>query len=177
MDATLRLLKNEEFPFLYQLMQQSFPPSEFRSYEGEYSLFGYPNYQVLVAESEGVIQAFIAEWLFDTFHYVEHFAVNPSSRGKGLGSNILRSYLSTTKLPVVIEVEAADTVEAKRRIAFYERLCFKQSDIEYLQPHLQYSPHDVLLRLMVHPVDVTKEELLLMKECIFDGVYRKDYLG
>lgn len=174
MDATLRSLKKEEFSFLYQMMQRSFPPSEFRSYEGQYSLFRYPNYQVLVAESEGVIQAFIAEWLFDTFHYVEHFAVNSDIRGKGFGSAILRSYLDTAMLPVVIEVEAANTVEAKRRIAFYERLCFKQSDIEYLQPHLQYSTHDVLLRLMVHPVDVTKEELLLMKECIFDGVYSKN---
>ncbi len=171
MDITLRTIKNEEFPLLYQLMQQSFPPSEFRTYEGERLLFQYPNYQVFVAESGGIIQAFIAEWLFDTFHYVEHFAVNPKLRGKGFGSLVLRSYLSKTTLPVVIEVEDADTIEAKRRIAFYERLSFKQSDIEYIQPRLQSSLHDVLLRLMVHPVDVTKEELLLMKECIFDGVY------
>lgn len=173
MDVTLRTLKNEEFPFLYQLMQQSFPPSEFRTYEGELSLFQYSNYQVLVAESDGIIQAFIAEWLFDTFQYVEHFAVNPKLRGKGFGSLVLRSYLSKTTLPVVIEVEAADTIEAKRRIAFYERLSFKLSDVEYTQPRLQYSLVDVLLRLMVFPSNVTKEELLFMKDCIFDGVYQK----
>jgi GNAT superfamily N-acetyltransferase len=174
MDITLRKLKNEEFTLLYQLMQQSFPPSEFRSFEGELSLFQYTNYQVLVAESDGMIQAFIAEWRFDTFHYVEHFAVNPNMRGKGFGSSILRTYLSKTTLPVVIEVEAADTIETKRRIAFYERLSFKLSDIEYTQPRLQHSSHDVLLRLMVYPTKVMRDELLLMKECIFNGVYHKN---
>lgn len=174
MDITLRTLKDEEFSLLYQLMQQSFPPSEYRTYEGERALFQYSNYKVLVAEADGIIQAFIAEWLFDTFHYVEHFAVNPKLRGKGIGSQVLRSYLNKTTLPVVIEVDAAETLEAKRRIAFYERLSFKLSDIKYTQPRLQSSLHDVLLRLMVYPTNVTKDELLLMKDCIFDGVYHKN---
>lgn len=173
MNITLRKLKEEEFNSLYKLMQDSFPPSEVRTYEGELSLFKYPNYQVLVAESEGIIQAFIAEWIFKDFHYVEHFAVNPNYRGKGFGSNILQTYMAKIKHPIVIEVEAINTLEAKRRITFYERLGYKLSDIHYIQPHLQSSCVDVLLRLMVFPSSVSKETLLFMKENIFHTVYQK----
>lgn len=172
--TTLAELKPEAFPALYALMQLSFPPAETRTYEGEYALLSRPDYRVLVVFSDEIIQAFIAEWRLDGFCYVEHFAVNPAIRGKGLGTEVFGTYLAESTLPVVIEVDDADTQEAKRRIAFYERLRMHTSEIRYQQPKLRITVDAVSLRLMVYPAGVTEDALLRMKEHIFASVYQQN---
>ena len=170
MKSTFRTLTKDEFPFVHSLMKLSFPPAEFRIYEEALALLDYPNYNILAAEEDGVLQAFIAEWVLKDIHFVEHFAVNPEARGQGLGTRIMRDYLAQTH-PVVIEVEAEDTLIAKRRIAFYERLGFVQSGIEYLQPLLQTADSTVLLRLMHYPPALSAKALYNIKREIFDTVY------
>ena len=166
-----RILNKEEFPPVYKLMQLSFPAAEFRSYEEELALFDLSNYQVLVVEKSGKIYAFIAEWKFKEFHYVEHFAVDPKERGNGIGTRIMVEYLQQVRLPVVIEVEASSTINAKRRIEFYERLGFVLSDIEYMQPALQKTSQEVLLRLMHYPTVIENKTLNEIKQEIFKAVY------
>ena len=171
MNKTFRIINKNEFPDVYKLMQLSFPPAEFRTYEEELVLFNYSNYKVLVVEENGVIQAFIAEWIFRDIHYIEHFAVNPEIRGHGLGTELMHEYLKQVKTSVVIEVEAADTLIARRRIAFYERLGFALSDIEYIQPSLRETSTDVLLRLMHYPAQISDTALYEAKREIFLTVY------
>lgn len=168
---TFRILDKEEFTAVYQLMQVSFPPAEFRTYEEELALFNRPDYRVLVVEDNGTIQAFIAEWALKEMHYVEHFAVNPAARGQGLGTKIMREYLKEIKSSVIIEVEAEDTSIARRRIAFYERLGFVQSDIKYIQPYLQKTSKDVLLQLMFYPAKLSEKALYAVKREIHQTVY------
>ncbi len=170
MKSTFRRLTKAEFPFVHSLMKLSFPPAEFRTYAEALALLDNPNYNVLAAEEDGVIQAFIAEWALKEIHFVEHFAVNPQARGQGLGTRIMRDYLAQTD-SVIIEVEAEDTLIAKRRIAFYERLGFVQSDIEYLQPLLQKADSTVLLRLMQYPSALSAQALYEIKREIFDTIY------
>jgi ribosomal protein S18 acetylase RimI-like enzyme len=166
-----RVLNKEEFPAVYKLMQLSFPAAEFRSYEEGLALFDLSNYQVLVVEKYGIIDAFIAEWKFQEFHYVEHFAVNPKERGNGIGTRIMVEYLQQVRLPVVIEVEASSAINAKRRIEFYKRLGFALSDMEYMQPALQSTAQDVLLRLMHYPNVIPNKTLYEIKQEIFKAVY------
>ncbi|PXV84889.1 ribosomal protein S18 acetylase RimI-like enzyme [Lachnotalea glycerini] len=172
MSITYRLLKKEEFSSVYKLMQASFPPAELRSFQDAITLFSNPSYRILIAEKNKIIEAFIAEWCFEKFHYIEHFAVHPKTRGNGLGSKIMREYQKQLNCPVIIEVEAFATKESKRRISFYERLDFKLSDIKYLQPILQKNTKSVPLCLMCYPSSIEKEALLNMKDYIFEFVYR-----
>jgi ribosomal protein S18 acetylase RimI-like enzyme len=167
----IRIINKDEFLDVYKLMQLSFPPAEFRTYEEELALFSHSDYQVIVIEKNSVIYAFIAEWIFGDVHFIEHFAILPEHRGKGLGTKIIREYLKHIKSAVVIEVEANDTKNAKRRIAFYERLGFIQSNIEYMQPLLRKKSPDVLLRLMHYPADITDDALHEIKQKIFQTVY------
>lgn len=173
MKRTFKIINKNEFLEVYKLMQDSFPPAEFRTYEDALSLFDCANYKVLVVKEDGVMQAFIAEWLMEDFCFVEHFAINTVARGQGLGTEIMREYLNQRKKAVVIEVEADDTSIAKRRIGFYEKLGFALSDVEYVQPLLQKTSTDVLLRLMHYPANLSHEALCEAKRLIFWTVYNK----
>ena len=169
--VTLQELAPESFPALYELMQQSFPPAEIRTYEGELALLAREDYRVLAVYSNETIQAFIAEWRLDGFCFVEHFAVNPATRGKGLGTDVFGTYLEQADCPVVIEVDDASTQEATRRVAFYERLNLRLSEIRYPQPKLRAGGEPVPLRMMVYPHDVTEDALQKMRERIYFTVY------
>ena len=170
--AMLLKLSPEAFPALYELMRQSFPTAEIRTYEGELALLAREDYRVLAVMQEDAIQAFIAEWQLDGFCFVEHFAVNPNTRGQGIGTDVFGTYLEQADCPVVIEVEDVDTKEATRRIAFYERLHLRLSEIRYPQPKLRAGGEPVPLRMMVYPDAVTEDALQRMQEQILFTVYR-----
>ena len=169
--AILLELTPEVFPTLYELMQQSFPPAEIRTYEGELALLAREDYRVLTVMEDETIQAFIAEWRLDGFCFVEHFAVNPAIRGKGLGTDVFGTYLEQADCPVVIEVDDASTQEATRRVAFYERLNLRLSEIRYPQPKLRVGGEPVPLRMMVYPDAVTEDALQMMRELIYITIY------
>ena len=171
MSNSIRMMNMNEFPDIFRLMQLSFPPGEFRTYEEELALINRSEYKVLVNEENGVMQAFISEWILKDTHFIEKFAVNPNVRGKGLGTEILREYLNQIKTSVIIEVEANDTLIARRRNAFYERLGFVQSDIEYEQPLLHKISDRIVLRLMHYPADISNETLYEIKWEVFMTVY------
>lgn len=171
MKKTFRFINKNEFPVVYELMQKSFPPAEIRTYDGELALFDNFNYRVLTVEENGVTQAFIAEWLLPGAHFIEHFAVNPEVRGRGLGTETMRGYLDRTNDPVVLEVEAYETLKARRRIGFYERLGFILSDVTYIQPSLRKDSLDVPLQLMHYPAEISNRELQEIRQEIFQTVY------
>ncbi|HWQ74357.1 MAG TPA: GNAT family N-acetyltransferase, partial [Syntrophomonas sp.] len=138
---------------------------------GELALFDNSNYRVLAVEEKGVTQAFIAEWLLPSAHFIEHFAVSPEVRGRGLGTEIMHGYLERTKGSVVLEVETDETLKARRRIGFYERLGFILSDVTYIQPLLRKESPDVALQLMHYPAEISNRELQRIKREIFQKVY------
>lgn len=92
------------------------------------------------------VAGLITLWDFGTFRYVEHFAIDPTLRGQGVG----RAVLDALEGPLLLEVEPAEmSSEATRRIAFYERAGFRVLDFPYIQPPYSAGLPSVELRLMV----------------------------
>ncbi|MEI3552766.1 MAG: GNAT family N-acetyltransferase [Acutalibacteraceae bacterium] len=98
--SNLRVAKTEEFDKIFSILENSFPPDEYRTYEGQKSLWNHPKYTVYVIpdDESDCIKAFITVWKFEDFAFIEHFAVNPFYRNQGLGSLILHEILNL--LPV-----------------------------------------------------------------------------
>lgn len=113
----------------------SFPPEEYRELGAwEQMTCKQRNfYNNVVVKGERNI-GLLTYWDFDVFVYVEHFAIDPSLRGGGYGSEILSRLVQMVKKPVVLEVERPLTEEAKRRIAFYQRNGFALWKNDYQQP-------------------------------------------
>lgn len=169
-------LQNQDFEKMFDIMQQAFPPAEYRPKEKQYAILSDPNYSNNVLKENCEILAFIATWKLPKFIFAEHFAVLKELRGQGIGSEFLKTYINTLDLPLVLEVEnLSDTISLKR-IEFYKRLGFILTDICYDQPNFQKYSTKIPLRIMYHP-NGRQLDLNIVKPDIFTNIYKKTLNG
>lgn len=173
MSQELKPLNRDDFDLFYDLLKNSFPRVEFRPRDKELDLLKQVNFTILTRydASGNALDGFIAEWTFDDFLFLEHFAVQPSLRGYGIGSHMLKEYLEHANKPVLLEIEKPTTDLAVRRVHFYERLGFTLSKYGYIQPDLRQTGEQVPLLMMQFPNSLTEQEFLTRKEEIFHSVY------
>ena len=76
----------------------------------------------------------LTTWTFDTFIYIEHFALHPALRSQGNGSIALQVFIQRNTLPIILEVEPPTDTLTQRRVSFYERCGLRLYDT------LTYSP-------------------------------------
>lgn len=128
---------------LIQLYKDAFPPEERRPDseiipdDGRFCFF--------TIFDDDIEIGLLTLWRFESFCYIEHFAIFPELKSKGYGSEVLR----LVDDPVVLEVEPGDVSrQAASRVEFYKRNGFRELDYDYVQP--PYSPElsAVRLRLM-----------------------------
>ena len=126
---------DSNYEAVFNLYNSSFPPNERRSWESlEMVLNADSRFNVYALENEQGFVGFFNYWKFSRFYYIEHFAIHPQYRNHSYGSEVIRLFLSTINLPVVLEVEMPKTITASRRIHFYERLGFYVMSNFYMQP-------------------------------------------
>ncbi len=137
---------------------ESFPEEERRPWDSILSLIesDAPFYKfIIVSNTDGTV-GFYSTWRFPEAIYMEHFAVSPKLRGKGIGSEILEKIRSGSDgLSVVVEVEPAGcSPEAGRRIGFYERAGFTAIyDFNYVQPpYAKGLPEVPMILMSTHPI-------------------------
>ncbi len=76
----------------------------------------------------------LTTWTFDTFIYIEHFALHLALRSQGYGSIALQTFIQHNTLPIILEVEPPTDALTQRRISFYERCGLRLYDYPYIQP-------------------------------------------
>ena len=111
------------FDSVYEIMTQSFPMDEIRSYQGQKELLGRSDYFVKTYVENEKLLGFCAYYVFDEFLFIEHLACTPLSRGLGIGSKLVQEVLLEARdRPLILEVEPPVDELTKRRVGFYERL-------------------------------------------------------
>ncbi len=76
-------------------------------------------------------------WEFKNFSYLEYFAVNNNLRNKGIGTKILKEQVNDHKnKPLILEITPVCDEISKRRLDFYKRNGFFESEFLFL--HLPY---------------------------------------
>lgn len=172
MTMKFRKVDKSEFNKVFEVLEKSFPLSEYRTYNEQMRLMELPYFEAMLIEDENDILGILIEWRLDNAIYLEHLAVNPDIRGKGLGSKLMREYLAQVDGVVVLEVEDIETEIAQRRIGFYQRLGFTLSDISFKQPAFEGREDDtVQLRIMHYPKNVDNSRLVAIKNEILEKVY------
>ena len=138
-----------------ELYTSAFPADERRDFSDFTELLSRGAFSVLGAFDASCggdkLLAFITFWKLDGITYLEHFAVVPQMRGRGLGRKVFTHFLGNVASTIVLEVEPPVTLIAVRRIRFYESLGLKLWDgVPYVQPPYGPGRQPLELKLMTH---------------------------
>ena len=114
---------------------------------------------------------FINSWRFDSFSYVEHFAIDESARNGGIGAKAMSLFLESQDCPVVLEVELPTDDMSKRRIGFYERLGFVLDDHKYFQPPYRVGEGFLEMRIMHNGLLHVEHDFVIVQKTLHKNVY------
>ncbi|WP_315082092.1 GNAT family N-acetyltransferase [uncultured Clostridium sp.] len=174
MFKNLEKIEKDDFESFFNLLEKSFPNIERRSKEGQKEIFDETLYNVYGIKDENKkVIGFIATWEFDKFNFIEHFAVDTSLRGKGMGTDLLKEYIHNSNKPIYLEVELPNDDICIRRIDFYKRLGFNLNEFDYLQLPLQIGNELLPLKIMTHPYKVSNDEFIYFRKNVYDKVYKQ----
>ena len=159
---------------IHDIYMDSFPPEERRPWNDilhKLDTVGSP-FSLTLILLKGKASGFITSWDFGDFVYIEHFAMQSSGRGSGIGAKALRRFCRQARKPVFLEVEPPSVGQmAQRRIKFYERNGFVPFyDFKYVQPPYAEGLPEVELVLMGTSSEVSLEEV---KNKLHTEVYGK----
>ena len=182
----LQRINETDFPEIYRIMQASFSDDEYRPYDEQLALFEEPEYRIYYMPAIGMERVgnhsignftmhaagFLAVWEFESFTYIEHFAVDPVLRNSGTGSAMLQELVRKYQKQICLEVELPEDELTRRRIGFYERNGFVFNEYPYIQPPISKGKSPVPLRIMTYGEAITRETFEAMKNVLYRSVYK-----
>lgn len=172
--SNIRTAASKDFDSIFEIIEKSFPPDEYRDYDEHKMLFDQGAFTVFVIDDDKTkkVKAFITLWQFEEFAYVEHFAVSPDYRNQGLGAELLNFVKINLNCIACLEVEPPESDFAKRRIGFYERNGFYLNSYPYIQPAFSKDKKPVELMIMTTGGTVTVEMFDIIKDTLYKRVYK-----
>lgn len=164
-------MTQKQFDEVFAIMEASFPSDEYRPYTEQYALLRNPRYRLFTHEEDGHVIAFAATYFFDDWLFVEHLAVSPCHRNRGLGALLLRRLRAESACRLCLEVELPLDDLSRRRVAFYERNGFSFNPFSYLQPAISAGRKPVPLRIMSTEGALCEAEFEAVRRTLYQYVY------
>ncbi len=130
----LRPVAEEKISSVYKRIIDAFPYEERRDECDEAKCFLKSQFNFCEITDSGESVGLIVFWVFESFLFVEHIAINKEIRSKGYGSKTIELIKTKYNLPIILEAESPETEMQKKRIKFYENLGFKVNSYDYTQP-------------------------------------------
>ena len=109
------------------LYSSSFPIFEQRTEEQQAWAFEQAEYHLAGYTDKGRWIGFISYWEFDTYIYVEHFAIDAALRGQGYGSRVLRMFVEQKGKTVLLEIDLIVDEVSAARLRFYTHCGFRMN--------------------------------------------------
>jgi ribosomal protein S18 acetylase RimI-like enzyme len=162
------------YSFVEDLLHAAFPADERREDElqREYT-DSHDYFHCLLILKSGNPVGLLTYWHFDTFVYIEHFAISEELRRGGLGKQAITLFVNDISLPVILEVEMPRIKGdiTHRRIAFYRRAGFTLRKMAYKQPPYRMGDEWLPMKLMTYG----NFQWLKMAEAMRDTIYQEVY--
>ena len=159
------------FDEVFAIMQASFPLDEYRPRDEQHALLADSRYRLHTMDEEDHTVAFAATWDFGSFLFVEHLAVAPQCRNRGLGAALLARLQAEHPCRLCLEVELPQDELSRRRIGFYKRCGFTFNEHLYTQPPISRGRQPVPLRLMSTGGALTPDEFTAVRDTLYKEVY------
>jgi len=160
---------------LFSLYVEAFPPVERRDIDQlKYLIEGQPKMYFNAIEEADELCGLFVYWNFDSFRYLEHFAIFPEKRNRKIGEQVLDYAAQHIKGPRIFEVEPAVHETTARRINYYRRNGYEILERDYIQPsYRQDSEKGVPLWIMGNPEAAQSHLLKEYIRTVKREVYRK----
>jgi ribosomal protein S18 acetylase RimI-like enzyme len=160
-----------DFREAWKICESSLPSDERRSLSRQLKIFDNRKYEFSAVYEKRNIIGVLATWKFDNFILIEHLAIRKGLRGHGLGTQLMKEYISKRHARFLLETERPRTRIARRRIKFYERLGFILSRHDYIQPPYGKGKKAIPMILMSYPNPISKKEFSEIRNEIHRIVY------
>lgn len=163
---------HEHYPFMEKLLKTAFPIQERRDSEWQRrNTDDNPLFHNMLITDNGTPVGLLTYWDFQTFVYIEHFAIDSRLRNGGYGSKALEIFKRQVCSPIVLEAEEPTDDITRRRIGFYQRQGFVMQEVPYLQPPYRPSDEWFPLKLMTYGTIDMEKEYFTLKNKIYREVY------
>lgn len=161
---------SNEYIFTEKLLVETFPTDEYREIKKQRMNVKNCNlFHMNIIYVSTTPVGLISFWKFDTFTYVEHFAILPAFRNCGYGTEIIKKLIKEEKT-IILEVETPTDEASERRIAFYKRCGLILCEKEYIQPAYRNDSNEVPMYLMACGIELND-----IFEYVKDNIYRSVY--
>jgi len=153
-------IKNTEdrhFAEFWKIYSASFLLNERRVSNQQADVFNKKEYQVDTFLFDDHVIGFIAYWTTSDFIFIEHLAIAPEVRSKGFGSAILKPFIESKPIPIILEIEPIINDLTRRRLKFYESLGFVLNDHPHYQPPYHISDQPLHLVILTYPYQIDED--------------------
>lgn len=165
---------SQEFKEAWNIYESSFPLDERRTLKLQKELIKNNNYNFFIVIKDGILVAIFADWKFEDFLFVEHFAVREDLRRRGIGTELLKTHISKNKQKIVLEVEKPENEIKTKTIKFYEKMGFKLNNFDYIQPPYIKDKNSVPMLIMTYPEKIDESEFSSIRQLVHIKVYGLD---
>lgn len=152
----------------------SFPSDERREWGELLELTQQPYFTLYRINHRNETIGLITVWEWLEFIFIEHFAINKSFQGQGIGSMVLNLLQQKLTSSVILETELPHNELAIRRINFYTRLGFHICQEEYYQPAYDKDKNAVKMILMSYPDKMNLSDFIAIRSKIYKEVYHRN---
>ena len=136
MNLVFERIKSASHPQLHALLPfyvEAFPLEERRDTSSLLRMLNEADMFFSAILVDDTVVGLVVYWKFGKFLYIEHLAVFPSQRRKGIGKSVLKK-LQAEANPILLEVEIPFDEASTRRVAFYQCSGFTALQVYYQQP-------------------------------------------
>jgi ribosomal protein S18 acetylase RimI-like enzyme len=151
-------IKNPEDPYyaeFWRTYTESFPLNERRISGQQFNIFNKSDYVLNTYISDHQFVGFISYWTAKQFIFIEHLAIAPEFRNQGLGSIILKNFIESNPILIILEIETPFDDISSSRLRFYESLNFKLNDHNHHQPVYHQGNELVAMKILSYPDEIS----------------------
>lgn len=127
-------VNEKTFDTVFDKMTAAFPYEERRDCFDQKECLNNKYFKFMEIYDGDTAVGFTALWIFNSFVFIEHIAIDEDKRGGGYGSKAIELIKESYNKPIILEAEAPVTEQQIKRIKFYNRLGFNVNGFDYTQP-------------------------------------------
>lgn len=161
---------------IFEIMERSFPLTEYRTEAEQAALFDDPHYRVFGHVEGDRVIGFIAIWELENLTFIEHLATLPEARNRGIGAELVQFVLANSCGVVCLEVEPPEDELTRRRVGFYERNGLHLNHYPYIQPSISSGREPIPLLIMTSGRGIGEAEFIGIRNLLYREVYGVDLI-